>query len=170
MHCLPCGTEMRFVRVVPYQAMVKTRELHLFECPTCKRTERRLVSSHNIGPFLSERMELAATASPPLPPAMLRLTVIGRNGWTRLVGIFRDPVFSASVLLRSAQDKVPTSAQKAWARSKALLSGSLPSAASQILASARQNLSLAEDKMSAAARTAWLRAVATVRGGAKRSL
>jgi hypothetical protein len=41
---------------VPYQAMVKTRELHLFECPTCKRTERRLVSSHNIGPFLSERM------------------------------------------------------------------------------------------------------------------
>jgi hypothetical protein len=170
MHCLPCGTEMRFVRVVPYQAMVKTRELHLFECPTCKRTERRLVSSHNIGPFLSERMELAATASPPFPPAMRRLTVIGRNGWTRLVRVFRDAVLSASVLLRSAEDKVPTSAQKAWARSKALLSDSLPSAALQILASARQNLSLAEDKMSAAARTAWLRAVTTVRGGAKRNL
>jgi hypothetical protein len=170
MHCLPCGTEMRFVRVVPYQAMVKTRELHLFECPTCKRTERRLVSSHNIGPFLSERIELAATASPPFPPAMLRLTVIGRNGWTRLVRTFRDAVFSASVLLRSARDKVPTSAQKAWARKKALLAGSLPSAAAQILTSVRHNLSLAEDKMSAAARTAWLRAVATVRGGAKRSL
>jgi hypothetical protein len=169
-HCLPCGTEMRFVRVVPYQAMVKTRELHLFECPTCKRTERRLVSSHNIGPFLSERMELAATASLPFPPAMVRLTVIGRNGWTRLVRVFRDAVFSASALLRSAQDKVPVAAQKARARNKALLSGSLPSAAAQILTSARQNLSLAEDKMSAAARTAWLRAVATVRGGAKRSL
>ena len=102
MHCLPCGTEMRFVRVVPYQAMVKTRELHLFECPTCKRTERRLVSSHNIGPFLSERMGLAATASPPFPPAMHRLTVIGQNGWMRLVRTFRDAVFSASVLLRSA--------------------------------------------------------------------
>jgi hypothetical protein len=170
MHCLPCGTEMRFVRVVPYQAMVKTRELHLFECPTCKRTERRLVSSHNIGSFLSERMELAATASPPFPPAMRRLTVIGRNGWTRLIRTFRDAVFSASVLLRSAQDKVPTSAQKAWARNKALLSGSLPPAAAQILTSVRHNLSLAEDKMSAAARTAWLRAVATFRGGTKRSL
>jgi hypothetical protein len=170
MHCLPCGTEMRFERVVPYQAMVKTRELHLFECPTCKRTERRLVSSHNIGPFLSERMELAATASLPFPPAMLRLTVIGRNGWTRLVRVFRNAVLAASVLLRSAQDKVPTSAQKAWARSKALLSGSLPSAASQILTSVRHNLSLVEDKMSAAVRVALLRAVATVRGGAKRSL
>jgi hypothetical protein len=115
-------------------------------------------------------MELAAMASPPFPPAMVRLTVIGRNGWTRLVRTFRGAVFSASVLLRSVQDKVPMAAQKAWARNKALLSGSLPSAASQILTSARHNLSLAEDKMSAAARTAWLRAVATVRGGAKRSL
>jgi hypothetical protein len=170
MHCLPCGTEMRFVRVVPYQAMVKTRELHLFECPTCKRTERRLVSSHNIGPFQSERIELAATASPPFPPAILRLTVIGRNGRTRLVRTFRDAVFSASALLRSAQDKVPMAAQKAWARNKALLSGNLPSATAQILASARQNLSLAENKVSATARAGWLRAVATVRGGAKRSL
>jgi hypothetical protein len=170
MHCLPCGTEMRFVRVVPYQAMVKTRELHLFECPTCKRTERRLVSNHNIGPFLSERMDLAATASPPFPPAMLRLAVIGRNSWTRLVLIFRDAVFSASVLLRSVQDKESMAAQKAWARNKAVLSGSLLSAASQIFISVRHNLSLAENKMSAAAGAVWLRAVATFRGGAKRNL
>jgi hypothetical protein len=115
-------------------------------------------------------MDLAATASPSFPPAMLRLAVTGRNSWTRLVRIFRDAIFSASVLLRSAQDKVPKAAQKAWVRNKALLSGSLPSAASQIFISVRQNLSLAENKMSAAVGAAWLRAVATFRGGAKRSL
>jgi hypothetical protein len=115
-------------------------------------------------------MDLAATASPPFPPAMLRLAVIGRNSWTRLVLIFRDAVFSASVLLRSVQDKESMAAQKAWARNKAVLSGSLLSAASQIFISVRHNLSLAENKMSAAAGAVWLRAVATFRGGAKRNL
>jgi hypothetical protein len=56
MRCLPCGTEMRFVGVVPDQAMIKTRELHTFECPICRRTERRLVFAHSIGSFSSERM------------------------------------------------------------------------------------------------------------------
>jgi hypothetical protein len=115
-------------------------------------------------------MDLAATASPPFPPAMLRLAVIGRNSRTRLVRIFRDAVFSASVLLRSVLDKESMAAQKAWVRNKALLSGNLPSAAAQILTCVRQNLSLAENKMSAAAGAVWLRAVATFRGGAKRSL
>ena len=49
MRCLPCGTEMRFVWAVQYQTIVKTHELHTFECPNCKRTERRRVSAHNIG-------------------------------------------------------------------------------------------------------------------------
>jgi hypothetical protein len=55
MRCMPCGTEMRFVGVAPYQAMVRTRELHTFECPNCRRTEQRLVFAHSIGSFPSVR-------------------------------------------------------------------------------------------------------------------
>jgi hypothetical protein len=73
MRCLPCGTEMRFAGVALYQAMVKTRELHTFECPNCRRTERRLVFAHLIGSFPSERMQLASTTLPLVTAAMQKI-------------------------------------------------------------------------------------------------
>jgi L,D-transpeptidase YcbB len=99
MRCLPCGTEMRFVGVVPYQAMVKTRELHEFECPSCMRTERRLVSAHTIGSFASEGMQLASTPLPLLTAAMQEGVVMSRCGWSCAIGAFRHIIFSASPFL-----------------------------------------------------------------------
>ncbi|HEY7248760.1 MAG TPA: hypothetical protein VH678_33260 [Xanthobacteraceae bacterium] len=125
MHCLPCGTEMRFVRVVPYQAMLKTRELHLFECPTCRRTERRLVSAHNIGPLSGERMELATASSPLLAPAMERITALARNGSMHVGRMLYNTLASASARLGSLQQKIPVVVRNAWQRALASL-GSPP--------------------------------------------
>src|SRR5262245_31664932 len=99
MRCLPCGTEMRFVGVVPYQAMVQTRELRTFECPNCGRTEQRLVFAHSIGSFPSERMQLASTTLPLATSAMYKIAVVFRNGWTCMIRTLRHCIFSASVLM-----------------------------------------------------------------------
>jgi murein L,D-transpeptidase YcbB/YkuD len=112
MRCVPCGTEMRFAGVAPYQAMVKTRELHTFECPNCRRTERRLVFAHSIGSFPSERMQLASTTLPLVTAAMQRIVVVSRNGWTCTIPTFRQSIFSASVLM----EKVLIAARNAWAQ------------------------------------------------------
>jgi L,D-transpeptidase YcbB len=109
MRCLPCGTEMRFVGVVPYQAMIKTRELHMFECPNCRRTERRLVFAHSIGSFQSERMQPASTTLPLIKPAIHKIIVVSRNG---MIWTFRHGIFSTSVLM----EKVSVAARNAWAQ------------------------------------------------------
>ncbi len=123
MHCLSCGTQMRFVRVVPYQVMIKTRELHLFECPICKRTERRLVSAYNIGSLSGEPMQLASESSPLLAPAMERISAAARNGWMCVVGTWRDAISSARVRMTSIQ-QVPVVFRSVWQRTCATL-GSL---------------------------------------------
>src|SRR3984893_7831866 len=112
MRCVPCGTEMRFAGVAPYQAMVKTRELHTFECPNCRRTERRLVFAHSIGSFPSERMQLASTTLPLVTAAMQKIVVVSWNGWTCTIRTFRQSIFSASVLM----EKVLVAARNAWAQ------------------------------------------------------
>jgi L,D-transpeptidase YcbB len=112
MRCLPCGTEMRFVGVVPYQAMVKTRELHTFECPNCRRTERRLVSAHSIGSFQSEQMQLTSITIPLIRPTMDKIVVVSRIGWMSMIRTFRHGIFSASVLM----EKVLVAARNAWAQ------------------------------------------------------
>src|SRR5438132_1665183 len=104
---------MRFMRVAPYETMVKTCELHMFECPNCKRTEQRLVLTHPIRPLPSEQMQLPSIASPRLKFAMHRITVAARNGWTRTVGTFPDSVLSVSVLLSSFQNKVSIAVREA---------------------------------------------------------
>ena len=44
MRCVPCGAEMRLVRVVGDDTMmVPGYEHHTFECSTCGEVERRLV-------------------------------------------------------------------------------------------------------------------------------
>ena len=112
MRCLPCGTEMRLLGVAPYQAMVKTRELHTFECPNCKRTERRLVLAHIIGSFRSERMQLDSVTPAPVTPAMHKIVVGSRNGWTWMIRAFRHCIISASVLM----EKGLVAARNAWAQ------------------------------------------------------
>jgi hypothetical protein len=100
---------MRFVGVVPYQAMIKTRELHMFECPNCRRTERRLVFAHSIGSFQSERMQPASTTLPLIKPAIHKIIVVSRNG---MIWTFRHGIFSTSVLM----EKVSVAARNAWAQ------------------------------------------------------
>jgi murein L,D-transpeptidase YcbB/YkuD len=112
MRCLPCGTEMRLLGVAPYQAMVKSRELHTFECPNCKRTERRLVLAHIIGSFRSERMQLDSVTPAPVTPAMHKIVVGSRNGWTWMIRAFRHCIISASVLM----EKGLVAARNAWAQ------------------------------------------------------
>src|SRR5262249_26239676 len=112
MRCLPCGTEMRFVGVVPYEAMVRTRDLHTFECPNCRRTEQRLVFAFSIGSFPSERIQLTSTTFPLVIPAMYKIVVVSRNGWTCMIRTFRHSIFSASVLM----EKVLVAARHACAQ------------------------------------------------------
>src|SRR6516165_5634980 len=112
MRCLPCETEMRFVEVVPYRTMVKTRELRAFECPNCGRTERRLESAHSIGSFASERMQLASTPLPLLTAAMQETVVVSRSGWSCMIRTSRHCIFAASVLM----EKVLVAARNAWAQ------------------------------------------------------
>jgi len=120
MRCLPCGTEMRSVEVVTYQAIVKARELHTFKCPNCGRTERRLLFAHSIGSFLTERMQLASTTLPLVTPLMHKTVVVSRNGWTCMVRTLRYGTFSASVLVK----RVLVAARHAWAQTTVTLRSS----------------------------------------------
>jgi hypothetical protein len=88
---------MRFVGVVADPAMVKTRELHTFECPNCRRTEQRLAFAHSIGTFPSERMQLTSTALPMVKPAMYKIVIVSRSAWTCMILTFCHSIFSASV-------------------------------------------------------------------------
>jgi hypothetical protein len=73
MRCLPCDTEMRFVGVAPCQAMVSTQEMHTFECPNCRRTERRLVFAHDIGRFQVKQCSLHRQLYPGSLPRCAKL-------------------------------------------------------------------------------------------------
>jgi hypothetical protein len=164
MRCLACGAEMRFVRAVPDQSMVSSRELHVFECPGCQRTEQRLVLTHNIEPLPSERMELPPLSSPVLTAAARKVSAAARSAWMRIAPTVRDGLSSASALLTSAQHKGSAAAQSAWARTTTVFRGSLPSAPSALLTSAQHKASVAQHKVSAAARSAWTRTVEKFRG------
>jgi hypothetical protein len=164
MRCVACGTEMRFVRVVPYEIMVSARELHMFECPSCRRTERQLVFTHNIEPLPSERMQLPSVSSPVLTAAMHKVSVAAQNAWMSIAPTFRDGFSSAAALLTSATHKVSAASQNAWVCTTAMFRGSLPSASSALLTSVQHNVSVARHKVSVAARSAWARTVAMFRG------
>jgi hypothetical protein len=59
MRCLACGAEMRLIQVAPDETtMFAGYEQYTFECSGCHLHVRRLVSSHEIGPFAEERMRL----------------------------------------------------------------------------------------------------------------
>jgi hypothetical protein len=59
MRCLACGAEMHLIAAAPDQTMMFAGyEQHTFECSGCHLQVRRLVSSHEIGPFAEERMRL----------------------------------------------------------------------------------------------------------------
>jgi hypothetical protein len=164
MRCLACGVEMRLVRAVPDQSMVSSRELHVFECPGCQRTEQRLVLTHNIEPLPSERMELPALSSPVLTAAARKASAAARSTWMRTAPTVRDGLSCASALLASARHNVSAAAQSAWVRTSTAFRGSFPSASSALLNSAQHKASVAQHKVSAAARSAWARTVAKLRG------
>jgi hypothetical protein len=125
MHCLPCGTEMRFVGVVQSQAMVNTHELHTFECPTCGRTERRLVLAHTIGTVPTERIQLAPTSFPPVTAAIQKIILVSRNGCARTIRMFRPDTFSPPALI----EKLLVTARNAWSRGAVMFCSCVSAAA-----------------------------------------
>jgi len=163
MRCLACGREMRLVRAVPAQSMVSSRELHVFECERCQRTEQRLVLTHNIEPLQSERMELPALSSPVLSAAAHKVSVAARNAWMRAVLTFRGGISSASTLLAAARGRGDAMARNAWMRTAPKLREGL-AGASTVLTSARHKGSVAGHQAATAARRAWAGTVAKFRG------
>jgi hypothetical protein len=115
---------MRFVRAMPDQRMVSAHELRMFECPSCQRTEQRLVFTHNIEPLPSERMQLPSVSSPALTAATHKVSVAARNAWMRTVATFHDGLSSAATLLTYAKHKMPVSAKNAWVRTTTMSRGS----------------------------------------------
>jgi hypothetical protein len=171
MRCIACGTEMRFVRAVPDQSMVSSRELHVFECQNCQRTEQRLALTHNIEPLPSEPMQLPSVSSPALTAAAHKASAAARSAWMRAAPTVRGGLSSVSALLTSAQHKVSAAqhkvsaaAQSAWVRTTTQFRGSLPLASSALLTSAQHKVSVAQRKVSVAARSAWARTAAMFRG------
>jgi hypothetical protein len=79
MRCLACGAEMHLIEAAPDETlMFAGYERHTFECSGCHLHVRRLVSSHEIGPFAEERMRL--------PPGWLKTQNIGvtaKVAWAR---------------------------------------------------------------------------------------
>jgi hypothetical protein len=95
------------VRVLPDQSMVSDRELHVLECPGCQRTEQRLVFTHKMEPFPSERMQqLPSVSSKVFASAKNTVLIAARNAWTRMIALFR------------------VAAQNAWSRMVAMFRGS----------------------------------------------
>jgi hypothetical protein len=164
MRCIACGSEMRFVRAVPDQSMVSSRELHVFECQNCRRTEQRLALTHNIEPLPSEPMQLPSVSSPVLTAAAHKASAAARSAWMRAAPTVRGGLSSVSALLTSAQHKVSAAAQSAWVRTTTQFRGSLPLASSALLTSAQHKVSVAQRKVSVAARSAWARTAAMFRG------
>jgi hypothetical protein len=134
--------------------MVTARELHMFECPSCQRTERRLVFTRNIEPLPGERMQLPSASSPVLTPAAHKVSVASQNAWMSMVATFRDGFSSAAALLTSATHKVSVASQNAWVRTTTVFRGKLPS----VLRASVQH------KVSIAARNAWARNTTMFRG------
>jgi hypothetical protein len=154
---------MRLVRAVPAQSMVSSRELHVFECGSCQRTEQRLVLTHTIEPLPGERMQLPSLASPAVTAATHKVSLAARNAWMHTVPMFHAGFSSASALLASARHQGSVAACNAWLRTAPKFRDGLASA-STLLTSARHKGSVAWHKASIAARSAWARTVAMVRG------
>jgi hypothetical protein len=76
--------------------MVSGREIGTFECPSCHGTAQRLMSTHEIEPFASERMQLPAMSSTLLANTMHKMSlakqkmfVAARSALTRALAMFR---------------------------------------------------------------------------------
>jgi hypothetical protein len=76
MRCVACGVEMELVRTVPDNSMIASaREIGTFECPRCHGTAQRLMSTQEIAPFVTERMQLPASSSTLLASALNKMTL-----------------------------------------------------------------------------------------------
>jgi hypothetical protein len=97
MRCVACGVDMELVRAVPDNSMmVSGREIGTFECPRCHAKAQRLMSTHEIEPFASERMQLPAISSALLATTMHKMSlaqhkmlVAARNALARALTMFR---------------------------------------------------------------------------------
>jgi len=76
MRCVACGVEMKLVRTVPDNSMIASgREIGTFECPRCHGKAQSLMSTHEIAPFLTERMQLPPSSSTLLASAMNKMAL-----------------------------------------------------------------------------------------------
>ena len=74
MRCVACGLEMELVQTVPDNSMTASgRGFGTFECPRCHGKAQRLLTSNEITPFATERMELPAGSSPLMADAMSKI-------------------------------------------------------------------------------------------------
>jgi hypothetical protein len=96
MRCLACGAEMHLIEAAPDQTMMFAGyEQHTFECSGCHLQVRRLVSSHEIGPFAEERMRL--------PPGWLTTQNIGvtaKVAWARALAILSGGTMESFISMR----------------------------------------------------------------------
>jgi hypothetical protein len=96
MRCLACGAEMHLIEAAPDQTMMFAGyEQHTFECSGCHLQVRRLVSSHEIGPFAEERMRL--------PPGWLKTQNIGvtaKVAWARALAILSGGTMESFISMR----------------------------------------------------------------------
>jgi hypothetical protein len=80
MRCVACGVEMELVRTVPDNSMIASgREIGTFECPRCHGKAQRLMSTYEIAPFVTERMQLPASSSTLLASAMNKIALAKHN-------------------------------------------------------------------------------------------
>jgi hypothetical protein len=80
MRCVACGVEMQLVRTVPDNSMMASgRELGTFECPRCHGKAQRLMSTTDITPFATERMQLPTVSSPLAADAMDKVDLLRRK-------------------------------------------------------------------------------------------
>jgi hypothetical protein len=74
MRCIACGVEMKLVHTLPDNSMVASgREFGTFECPRCHGKAQRLMTSNEIAPFATERMQLPTGSSTLLADAMNKI-------------------------------------------------------------------------------------------------
>ena len=102
MRCVACGVEMELVHTVPDNSTIASgRELGTFECPRCHGKAQRLLTTNEIAPFATERMQLPGGSSPLVADAMNRM-VLAKNRAQILV---QGWLARARALVRDLQDR-----------------------------------------------------------------
>jgi hypothetical protein len=102
MRCVACGVEMELVQTVPDNSTIASgRELATFECPRCHGKTQRLMTTNEIAPFATERMQLPAGSSPLVADAMNRM-VLAKNRAQILV---QDWLARARAVVCSLRDR-----------------------------------------------------------------